>query len=83
MVCFIGSLTGSTIVYLVMLRQKGYCGNNQVAIEVEPDPSGTGVTERSEEDIEFQRRDSDRQKVRIFFNTFKIIGLLRPHGLRF
>jgi len=66
MVCFIGSLTGSTSIYIDILRQKGYFGQNQVAPDVESGPSGSGVTEMSEAGLEFQRRDSDRLKVRTF-----------------
>lgn len=60
--CFVGSLGGSTLIYVIILRGRGQLGRNQVTNEVELEVSGSSNAEV----LELQRNN---------LNCFKVRGL--------
>ncbi len=59
---FVTSLGGSTLIYLIVLRQRGHLGNNQVASTPENHPTESSDFS-AEEEMVFQRLELERLKV--------------------
>ncbi len=74
---FVTSLGGSTLIYLLMLRQQGQLGNNQVASIPENKPTESTDLDLDEE-TEFQRLKLERLKV---MTLNLLLYLLLYHGL--
>jgi len=68
MLGYIGSLSGTSVIYLFVLRHKGHLQNNQVGIEVESQTSSAS-SERTNEELELRLRNLERLKVRIKCET--------------